>query len=75
MELNSSKLKIMNRMFYIVCMYLFPNQFSNLDVGEQMEVVVSMVAGKKPGAYITIIGVATIQFTFKVFFTLLKFYF
>ena len=40
--------------------------FSNLDVGEQMEVVVSMVAGKKPGAFITIIGIATIQFTFKV---------
>ena len=40
--------------------------FSNLDVGEQMEVVVSMVAGKKPGAFVTIIGVATIQFTFKV---------
>ena len=37
-----------------------------MDIGEQMEVVVSMVAGKKPGAFITLIGVATVQITFKV---------
>ena len=37
-----------------------------MDVGEQMEVVVSMVSGKKPGAFITLIGVATVHITFKV---------
>ena len=37
-----------------------------MDIGEQMEVVVSMVSGKKPGAFITLIGVATVQITFKV---------
>ena len=55
--------------------FFLKSLLSTMDVGEQMEVVVSMISGKKPGAFITLIGVATVHITFKVhtFFLLLNF--
>ena len=45
--------------------YILHTTFRHLDVGDQTEFTLSTFSGKKPGAWVTLVGVTTMQIWFK----------